>query len=63
LAALQAELDAWVGPALAAPEDWPPLFDSRFVAIPISSCDYLRFALINFALAHLGSSSQGVCAD
>jgi RNA polymerase-binding transcription factor DksA len=63
LAAVQAELNARVGPGLAAPEDLPPLINRRFVALPISQFDYLRFELIDSVLAHLGSSSDGVCAD
>jgi DnaK suppressor protein len=63
LAAFQAKLDARVGSGLAAPEEIPPLFDSRFVAIPISYFDYLRFTLIDLTLAHIGSSNYGVCVD
>lgn len=63
LAAFQAKLDAWVGPGRAAPEEVPPLFNSRFVAIPISYFDYLRFTLIDLALAHIGSNNYGVCVD
>lgn len=63
LAAFQADFDARVGPGLSSPEAMPPLYDSRFVAIPISYFDYLRFTLINLALAHLGSNNYGVCVD
>jgi hypothetical protein len=63
LAAFQAKLDARVGPGLAGPEGVPPLFDSRFVAIPISYLDYLRFTLIDLTLAHIGSSNHGLYVD
>jgi RNA polymerase-binding transcription factor DksA len=63
VSAFQAMLDERVGPGLAAPEEVPPLFNSRFVALPISYFDYLRFTLINSALARLGSSDDDVCID
>jgi DnaK suppressor protein len=60
---VRSKLDTLTGPSGAALEDLAPVFTDQFIALRISSLDYLQLKMIDAALARTDSEEYGMCMD